>query len=231
MATTDALTGLSNRRAFIDWATREVARCTRYGDQLCVVLLDVDHFKLINDRHGHAVGDAVLAAVSRLIGSIVRSCDVVARWGGEEFVIALPSTALDWGDVGRRPHPCGARAAPDRRSQPAKRDGHPQLWGGTARAGGSRRSTRRSRRPRDVRGKERGAQPSPVHDPARASASVGDASEYYAGRAAGPGERGVYSEKSRRVLSLILTAPRQPSRPRCERACATQPNFVTSLPT
>jgi len=90
--------------------------------------LDVDHFKLINDRHGHAVGDAVLAAVSRLIGSIVRSCDVVARWGGEEFVIALPSTALDWGDVGRRPHPCGARAAPDRRSQRAKRDGHRQLW-------------------------------------------------------------------------------------------------------
>ena len=95
MATTDALTGLSNRRAFIDWATREVARCARYADHFCVMLLDVDHFKQVNDRYGHAAGDAVLAAVSRLMGSIVRSCDVVARWGGEEFVVALPSTALD----------------------------------------------------------------------------------------------------------------------------------------
>jgi diguanylate cyclase (GGDEF)-like protein len=95
MATTDALTGLSNRRAFIDWATREVARCTRYSDHFCLLLLDVDHFKQVNDRFGHAAGDAVLAAVSRLMASIVRTCDVVARWGGEEFVIALPSTSLE----------------------------------------------------------------------------------------------------------------------------------------
>lgn len=95
MATTDALTGLSNRRAFIDWATREVLRCARYSDHFCVMLLDVDHFKQVNDRYGHAAGDAVLAAVSRLMGSVVRSCDVVARWGGEEFVVALPSTTLD----------------------------------------------------------------------------------------------------------------------------------------
>lgn len=95
MATTDALTGLSNRRAFIDWATREVARCSRYADHFCVMLLDVDHFKQVNDRYGHAAGDAVLAAVSRLMGSVVRSCDVVARWGGEEFVVALPSTPLE----------------------------------------------------------------------------------------------------------------------------------------
>lgn len=95
MATTDALTGLSNRRAFIGWATKEVARCARYADHFCAMLLDVDHFKQVNDRHGHAAGDAVLAAVSRLMGSVVRSCDVVARWGGEEFVVALPSTALD----------------------------------------------------------------------------------------------------------------------------------------
>jgi len=95
MATTDALTGLSNRRAFLDWATREVARCARYGDHFCVALLDVDHFKQVNDRYGHAAGDAVLAALSRLMGKIVRSCDVVARWGGEEFVIAFPSTSLE----------------------------------------------------------------------------------------------------------------------------------------
>jgi len=95
MATTDALTGLSNRRAFVDWANREVARCARYSDHFCVTLLDVDHFKHVNDRHGHAAGDAVLAAVSRLMAGLVRSCDVVARWGGEEFVVALPSTSLD----------------------------------------------------------------------------------------------------------------------------------------
>jgi len=95
MATTDALTGLSNRRAFVDWAIREVARCARYNDHFCVTLLDVDHFKQVNDRYGHAAGDSVLAAVSRLMGGIVRSCDVVARWGGEEFVVALPSTSLD----------------------------------------------------------------------------------------------------------------------------------------
>lgn len=95
MATTDALTGLSNRRAFIDWAAREVSRCARYGDHFCVTLLDVDHFKQVNDRYGHAAGDSVLAAVSRLMSSIVRSCDVVARWGGEEFVVALPSTSLE----------------------------------------------------------------------------------------------------------------------------------------
>ncbi|HET7540516.1 MAG TPA: diguanylate cyclase [Polyangiaceae bacterium] len=95
LATTDALTGLSNRRAFIDWATREVARSARYGDHFCVTLLDVDHFKQVNDRYSHAAGDEVLATLSRLMSKLVRSCDVVARWGGEEFVVAFPSTALE----------------------------------------------------------------------------------------------------------------------------------------
>ena len=94
MATTDVLTGLMNRRAFIDWGKREVQRSSRYKDAMSVLLLDVDHFKLINDRRGHAVGDTVLSRVGRLLSRSVRSCDVVARWGGEEFVIALPSTPL-----------------------------------------------------------------------------------------------------------------------------------------
>ena len=59
------------------------------------VLMDVDHFKLINDRRGHSGGDAVLGAVARLLTRCVRSCDVVARWGGEEFVVGLPSTPLE----------------------------------------------------------------------------------------------------------------------------------------
>jgi diguanylate cyclase (GGDEF)-like protein len=73
---------------------RDVARSSRYKDALSVIMLDVDHFKLINDKRGHSVGDTVLARVAQLLSASVRSCDVVARWGGEEFVIALPSTPL-----------------------------------------------------------------------------------------------------------------------------------------
>lgn len=94
MATTDALTGLSNRRAFLDWAGRELRRSHRYHDPMSLILLDIDHFKRINDNHGHAAGDVVLATVARLLAGTVRNCDVVARWGGEEFVLALPSTPL-----------------------------------------------------------------------------------------------------------------------------------------
>ncbi|HKP60738.1 MAG TPA: diguanylate cyclase [Polyangiales bacterium] len=93
-ATTDMLTGLLNRRAFLEWATRELRRADRYNDPLSCIILDVDHFKQINDRHGHASGDAVLAFVGGMLPKAVRSCDVVARWGGEEFVLALPSTPL-----------------------------------------------------------------------------------------------------------------------------------------
>ena len=95
MATTDTLTGLMNRRAFLEWAGRELRRSLRYGDSLSVILFDIDHFKNINDTRGHAAGDAVLAAVGRLLGASVRACDIAARWGGEEFVVALPSTGIE----------------------------------------------------------------------------------------------------------------------------------------
>ena len=95
MATTDALTGLLNRRAFLESTGREVARTRRYNDKLSVVLLDVDHFKQINDRRGHAAGDVVLSTLGKLLSGAVRTCDIVARWGGEEFVIVLPSTPLE----------------------------------------------------------------------------------------------------------------------------------------
>lgn len=94
LATVDGLTGLTNRRAFIAALDLEVARSARYGHALSVILLDVDHFKHINDAHGHASGDVVLAAVGGILKKHSRKGDVVARWGGEEFVIALHATDM-----------------------------------------------------------------------------------------------------------------------------------------
>jgi two-component system cell cycle response regulator len=93
MATTDALTGLLNRRAFVEAVERERARSDRHAFPLSLLLLDVDHFKRINDVHGHAAGDAVLQGVARVLESVARRSDFVGRWGGEEFVVALPQTS------------------------------------------------------------------------------------------------------------------------------------------
>jgi two-component system cell cycle response regulator len=98
LATVDALTGLLNRRAFLDAIERERARSDRHRWPLSLLLLDVDHFKRVNDTHGHAAGDAVLQGMARALSSIARRSDFVARWGGEEFVIALPQT----GEAGAR---------------------------------------------------------------------------------------------------------------------------------
>jgi two-component system cell cycle response regulator len=98
MATTDGLTGLLNRRAFIEAVDRERARSDRHVFPMSLLLLDVDHFKRINDAHGHAAGDAVLQGVARVLESVARRSDFVGRWGGEEFVVALPQT----GEAGAR---------------------------------------------------------------------------------------------------------------------------------
>jgi diguanylate cyclase (GGDEF)-like protein len=90
----DALTGLANRRAVEEILAAEISRAQRFTHALAVVLLDLDHFKEINDSFGHAAGDAMLREVSRLLISLARQGDTVGRWGGEEFVVVLPETDL-----------------------------------------------------------------------------------------------------------------------------------------
>lgn len=89
-ATHDSLTGLMNRSAVMRDLNKEVDRCRREPKALSVAILDLDHFKQINDRYGHAAGDAVLVEVSRRMSALLRSYDVLGRFGGEEFVIAFP---------------------------------------------------------------------------------------------------------------------------------------------
>lgn len=89
-AVRDALTGLYNRHYLHDMLNREFVRAARSGAPICVMLLDVDHFKQINDAHGHRMGDMVLREVAHLLQSHARESDVVCRWGGEEFLVLLP---------------------------------------------------------------------------------------------------------------------------------------------
>jgi diguanylate cyclase (GGDEF)-like protein len=95
LAQRDGLTGAHNRRHLGDFLEREVARCHRHGRPLSLILLDVDHFKRINDEHGHLAGDEVLRSVARLVASMARREDCFARYGGEEFALVLPETPLD----------------------------------------------------------------------------------------------------------------------------------------
>jgi diguanylate cyclase (GGDEF)-like protein/PAS domain S-box-containing protein len=95
LAATDALTGLRNRRAFFDVAAIEIARARRYGDPPSVVSIDLDRFKLINDKYGHAAGDATLVRFAEICRRHVREVDLLARIGGEEFALLLPATSVD----------------------------------------------------------------------------------------------------------------------------------------
>ena len=95
LATTDALTRLLNRRALLDRLSVEVDRARRFKQQLSLLMVDIDHFKSVNDQHGHLVGDAILREMGTLLNGAVRTVDVVARYGGEEFVLILPETSTE----------------------------------------------------------------------------------------------------------------------------------------
>ncbi len=95
LATTDRLTGAWNRHYFEEAVTAEIERAARYGEPVSLLLFDVDLFKGINDAHGHLVGDQVLVELTRRIQAHLRALDVLARWGGEEFVVLLPHTGGD----------------------------------------------------------------------------------------------------------------------------------------
>ena len=94
-AVTDPLTGLYNRRYLWEFLRREWIRAKRKDDSLAVIMMDLDHFKRINDAHGHEAGDFVLTAIAGLLRNRIRSSDIVCRYGGEEFALVLPEASLE----------------------------------------------------------------------------------------------------------------------------------------
>ena len=117
-AMTDALTGVLNRHGLMPRLEQELARAERTGRPLSVMLCDLDHFKRVNDRHGHAMGDLVLQDFAQRACGLIRSHDVFGRWGGEEFLLILPETTLEQAVMA---------AERLRRSQAKVRDGLPTV--------------------------------------------------------------------------------------------------------
>lgn len=98
-ASHDNLTGLFNRNKFNSLFEKEIRRGLRYSSRLSLVLFDIDFFKVVNDTHGHQVGDEVLKEISTIVNQSVREHDTVVRWGGEEFLILLPETQVDGANI------------------------------------------------------------------------------------------------------------------------------------
>lgn len=99
ISSTDYLTKLYNRNRFIEFANNEFEKGKRYNTPFIILLMDIDFFKRINDTYGHNTGDAILKSISKIILTQVRTTDIVARWGGEEFICLLPNTALTEGHI------------------------------------------------------------------------------------------------------------------------------------
>ena len=94
-ATTDGLTGLTNRRHFLELAHNELKRAVRLNHPMAIALIDIDHFKSINDALGHAAGDQALLAFTKICQNKIREIDIFARFGGDEFVLLLPETSFE----------------------------------------------------------------------------------------------------------------------------------------
>jgi diguanylate cyclase (GGDEF)-like protein len=119
LARHDNLTGLLNRTALYEHLEREQARAARYDGDFCVVMIDLDHFKRVNDDYGHLVGDHVLQAVASALSGQLRGNDVLGRYGGEEFVAMLPETTLSQAKVLiERLRACVAALRPDTAAGP-----------------------------------------------------------------------------------------------------------------
>ncbi|MDD2620420.1 MAG: diguanylate cyclase [Syntrophomonadaceae bacterium] len=95
LATMDALTGIYNRRTIIEIGNNEFIRCNRYSQPLSLLMIDIDHFKRVNDNHGHAVGDQALRQLASECSDLLRNIDSLGRLGGEEFLVVLPQTNID----------------------------------------------------------------------------------------------------------------------------------------
>ncbi len=95
LSITDGLTQLNNHRSFQDHLTREIKRVNRYREPLSLLMIDIDDFKSLNDRFGHAAGDELLRRLAQIMREAIRESDLLARYGGEEFVVLTPDTALD----------------------------------------------------------------------------------------------------------------------------------------
>ena len=89
-ATTDLLTGIYNRQKFLEEIETELDKLTRYNSAFALIMIDLDHFKNVNDNYGHDVGDKILKSICKVIDSKIRRTDIFARWGGEEFMIIAP---------------------------------------------------------------------------------------------------------------------------------------------
>lgn len=94
MAKTDQLTGLFNRHGFAEIEAREINSAERYDNPLTLAMLDIDHFKKVNDTYGHSVGDVVISTIADFCKEMFRDCDYSFRYGGEEFVVLMPQTTM-----------------------------------------------------------------------------------------------------------------------------------------
>ena len=97
LSTVDDLTGLRNRRDFRTDALQESSRFERSGELFCILLIDVDYFNQVNDENGHACGDKVLIQIGQLMKGQIRQQDLLARWGGEEFILMIVGTKIEQG--------------------------------------------------------------------------------------------------------------------------------------